>query len=262
MSELDGGLVGALTREFLSLVDIGSLLLDPVFYGIHVPPGDGKLVAVLPGLFGNDLYLEPLLQWLECTGYTPVRSRLMPNAGCSERLRQQVQTEIDHHQGATPRPVALIGHSRGGILAWAIAAQMQEQVSHLVLLGAPALATHPSIENGSLDLPLGGMAQMLLQASKLSRRMLDPDCRFPDCGCPYIDDAARPLSPATSVLSIYGRDDQLMPTAARHTGRETLEVNTSHVGLVYHPAVYRALGRFLARDAAARDQPVSGATPA
>jgi len=44
-------------REMLTMMDLGALLADPVFYGIGVPGGDGKPVVVIPGLLGNDLYL-------------------------------------------------------------------------------------------------------------------------------------------------------------------------------------------------------------
>ena len=44
--------------------ELGKLLIDPVFYGAEVARGDGRLVVVIPGLFGGDLYLEPLRVWL------------------------------------------------------------------------------------------------------------------------------------------------------------------------------------------------------
>ena len=135
-------------RELLVMMDLGALLSDPVFYGVHVAPGDGKLVAIIPGLMGNDLYLQPMHNWLRCMGYKPIRSTLSLNAGCMQRSREQVQAEIDRHLGGRPRSVALIGHSRGGALAWAIAAQMQEQVSHLVMLGAPVPGFRRSVESG------------------------------------------------------------------------------------------------------------------
>jgi triacylglycerol lipase len=257
MSERDGELMGVLTQELLSMVDFGSLWFDPVFYGIHVAPGDGKLVVVIPGMFGNDFYLQPLLNWLGCMGYTPVCSTLRMNTGCGDRMRAQVLSAIERRQGNKPRSVALIGHSRGGILAWAIAAQLREQVSHVVMLGAPIATMQQSIESGANDFPLSGVNRMMLQASKFSRQMSDPDCRFPHCGCAFVDDSGRTLSPATSVLSIYGRDDQVMPDAAKYLEGETLEVNTGHVGLVYHPAVYRALGRFLAENRGGHDLPAA-----
>jgi hypothetical protein len=51
-------------------------------------------------------------------------------------------------------------------------------------------------------------------------------------------------------LSIYGRDDLIVPEEAQITNGQTLEVKASHVGLVYNPEMYRALARFLATDAA------------
>ena len=45
--------------EWRASVEFGRLLTDPVYYGIGVPRGDGRPVVVVPGLFANDLYLEP-----------------------------------------------------------------------------------------------------------------------------------------------------------------------------------------------------------
>src|SRR5713226_4040812 len=120
-------------REDLGFLEFGRLLIDPVFRGVDVPRGDGRPVVVLPGLFGNDFYLEPIRGWLRRIGYTPIPSTLALNAGCPRRLRDQVLMEIIRRLDRAVAPVALIGHSRGGIIAWTIAAQMRERVSHLAL---------------------------------------------------------------------------------------------------------------------------------
>ena len=245
MSEGMGNPIEVMMRELLTVVDLEALLIDPIFYGFRVAPGDGKLVVIIPGLFGSDFYLQPLNSWLRCLGYIPVRSTLAVNAGCMEEARTTVQAEIDRQRSGAARPIALIGHSRGGALAWAIAAQMQEQVSHLVMLGAPIPTFQRSAEAGELELPLGQMSRILVHAAKFARRVSDPACRFPVCECAYVNDARHPLNPATALLSIYGRDDLLVPEQARMRQGRIIEVPTSHVGLVYNPEVYRALGRFL-----------------
>ena len=246
MSKPDDGPLAVMIREAMTVVDVGALFTDPVFYGVHVPPGDGKFVAILPGLFGSDYYLQPLHNWLQCMGYTPIRSTLTLNAGCMDDSREAVQNEIDRQLNGSRRPIALIGHSRGGALAWAIAAGMQERVSHLVMLGSPIPDYLRAVESREVNIGLAPMTRILLHASKFSRRMLDPDCEFPSCACTFLSDVERPLSPATSVLAIYGRHDLVVPEEARVTAGEMIEVPTSHVGLVYSPEVYRALGRFLA----------------
>jgi triacylglycerol lipase len=250
MSERAVNPMQVIVRELLTVVDLLALLNDPIFYGVRAPRGDGKLVAVIPGLFGTNSYLQPLNNWLRCLGYTPLKSTLSMNAGCMQKARGTVQAEIDRYGNGAARPIALIGHSRGGALAWAIAAQMQAKVSHLVLLGAPIPTFQRAVEAGELELPLGQMSQMLLDADRFARGLADPDCHFPSCECAYVDDASRPLSPSTAVLSIYGRDDLLVPDQARMTENQRIEVPTGHVGLVYNPEVYRALGKFLSTNGA------------
>ena len=248
MSTPKDGFIDVMMREFEVWVDVGAFLTDPVFYGFRVAPGDGKLVVVIPGFMGNDLYLMPMLNWLGRMGYTPVRSTLSVSAGCMQRSCDQVKAEIDRHLRRERRPVALIGHSRGGAVAWALATQMPERVSHLVLLGAGIPGFQRSVENGTRKIRFGEMTRMLMRVNKLSRRVLDPDCRFPSCECAFINYAECPLSPATALISIYGKNDLVIPEGAKMCDGEIINVPTTHVGLAYHPEVYRILARFLARN--------------
>jgi pimeloyl-ACP methyl ester carboxylesterase len=244
-------LSSVMMREMFTMVDLGALITDPLFYGIGVPRGDGRPVVVIPGLLGNDLYLQPLRRWLGCIGYSPVRSTLAFNAGCLQRLREQIAAEIARRTDGDPTPVALIGHSRGGVLAWALASELQERASHLVLLGSPVATFRASVASGNPYPPAGTVGRMLMRISEQLRELLDPDCKYPTCGCPMVRDFASPLSARTAVLSIQGTEDLVVRETAQSTGHgQNVRVHASHVGLVYNAQVYRTLGRFLARPAA------------
>ena len=119
----------SLTRETWAWAEFVQLLADPIYYGSGLPRGDGRLVVVLPGLFGNDWYLHPLRVWLGRIGYQPVPSTLAVNAGCPERLTREVEANLARRREAVAGPVALIGHSRGGILARAIASRLGHEAS-------------------------------------------------------------------------------------------------------------------------------------
>jgi hypothetical protein len=89
--------------------ELGRLLIGPVL-GANEERGDGRVVMVIPGLFGGDFYLEPLRAWLRRIGYTAIRSTLTVNAGCLLRLRDQVQAQLVEWQRRKTGPLALIGH--------------------------------------------------------------------------------------------------------------------------------------------------------
>jgi pimeloyl-ACP methyl ester carboxylesterase len=236
------------STEAQALNEFLALQRDPVVRGVGVPRGDGRLVLVIPGLFGSDIYLGPLHSWLRRIGYRPVRSTMMVNAGCPERLRNQIETSLRPQMERHPGPLAIIGHSRGGMLGWAIASRLQEKASHLVLLGSPAAAVVTMMRmNPDLSQLTGVGAGGVAQAGQRALRLLDPDCTVPACGCPYTTDLRGNLSRATRVLSIRSEDDKVVPPGACEViGGENLVVRGSHSGLVYNRAVYPAIARFLA----------------
>jgi pimeloyl-ACP methyl ester carboxylesterase len=235
------------TTMIREAAELGRLLFDPVSHGANEKRGNGRLVVVIPGLFGGDLYLEPLRAWLRRIGYTAVRSTLAVNAGCPLRLRDQVQAQIADWQQRKTGEFALVGHSRGGVIAWSIAAQMAERVSHLAVLGSPLAAYRESAASGHEVPRRTQMGRLLGQASNFARRILDPNCNFPACDCAFVRDTSRPLSPATAFLSIVSRDDEVVPPeSVGIPAEQMIEVGGGHAALVYNPEVYRALGRFLA----------------
>ncbi len=236
----------SLAREPLALNELARLMTDPLFWGAEVPRGDGRLVLVLPGLFGNDWYLQPLRSWLDRTGYRSVPSTFWINAGCPERLTRQAQEAVERRLSRRERPVVIIGHSRGGILAKAIASRLGAKASHLILLGSPVGAML-KFEWGRPGQAPPGPSRTLADASSRARTFLDPDCNAPDCGCPFLPDLRSPLSTQTKVVSIYSREDPIVPAwTCPIPGAQNVEVSGTHTGLAFNREVYRALTQALA----------------
>ena len=219
----------AFAQESLALGEFASLLRDPVYRGDGVPRGDGRLVVIIPGLFGSDFYLWPLRRWIARIGYRPRTSGLWVNAGCADRLTNEIDKWIERQQPQHDQRIVLIGHSRGGLLARALAARMASRVSHLILLGSPAGIASAFARSGATVPLSGGRMTALAQASNTVRRILDPECRFPQCGCAFVEDMGKPLDPKTAVLSIYSREDPIVPREASIvTGARNLEVSGTH----------------------------------
>ncbi len=236
----------SLANEALAAVELGALLASPMYYGAGVPRGDGRLALVVPALFANDWYLYPLRSWLQRAGFRPVRSTLPVNAGCPERLTRQIEVELDRRR-RDGEPVMLIGHSRGGILARAMVARLQSDASHLILLGSPvgAILRTPEWPAELADAPV---TSPIAESSRRARRVLDPDCDVPYCGCPFPADMRMPLHSRTEVISIYSRNDPVVPpSACALPGAANIEVGGTHAGLAFNVEVYRALADALSR---------------
>jgi pimeloyl-ACP methyl ester carboxylesterase len=223
-----------------------ALLADPVNFGAGVARGKGEPVLVIPGLFGNDAYLTPLRSWLRRVGYTPIASSLTFNAGCSNRIYEDVRRQVER---ALPKgeQFIVVGHSRGGILGWATAAECQERVVKLILVGSPAPAVAAGLRAGTGAMVPPGTSQRVVDAGLRVRQYLDPDCDFPACECEFVQVMRRQLSSETAVTCIVSDDDPVVPvSAARLENANVHHVRGTHSGLVVNRAVYRLLGEALA----------------
>ncbi len=237
----------SLLLEPLALAELAQLVISPIYHAAGVPQGAGRSVLVLPALFAGDLYVYPMHSWLRRQGHKVVRSTLTINAGCPERLCRTVETELKRRMTQETERVVLIGHSGGGFLARTIAARLQDEASHLILLGSP-IGIPPETIQSRFEIDPGlAPARVLLVASARARHLLDPDCNVPACGCPAPDDFPRPLSAQTTVVSIDSSADPIVPASAcLVAGARNVEVHGTHSGLVYNREVYEELVTSLA----------------
>jgi triacylglycerol lipase len=224
------------------LLELGRLMGDPVLYGAGVPHGDGRPVVLMPGFLAGDQTLSVMAAWLQHLGYRPRLCGFVANAGCSDRTLDRVERRVEELWRHHGRRVALIGHSRGGHYARALAARRPECVSHAISMGADLQgllgASAPTVA-------AVGVARRVVHATGRARR---DACLTGHCGCPFSRDYARAFPfEQVRLTSIYSKGDgvvhwqcQVIPYA------ECIEVTGSHVGLIFNRKVYRAVAGALA----------------
>lgn len=245
---------GNMSGEVGALREYWALRADPVYRGTGMPRGDGKAVLVLPGLFANDFYLQPLRTWLGRIGYKPTVSTIAINAGCSRRLIERVEAGLERQLKSTEGPVAIIGHSRGGMLGKAIASRLGDRCAHFIALGSPvgwilrtgkegmiALARNNSDDDDQVAAP------SVVDAGRRAMKFFDPDCDSPFCDCAYVQDLLAPLPAGTKRFAIYSTEDQVVtPEACVMDGATNIKVTGTHSGLVFNKAVYPHIAEALA----------------
>jgi triacylglycerol lipase len=195
-------------------------------------------VLLIPGFMAGDTSLMVLRAWLSRRGHSVSMSGIRVNVGCAEqivsRLQEQVCELSDQHGG----PIALIGQSRGGALARALAVREPEHVSRLVMLGSPVV--------DSL-----AVAPRVLQTVRLMARLGDlglPGMFSSSCGddgdcCDsFWRDLAAPLEDRVEAISVFSKSDGIVDwQSCIDPSARAVEVNSSHCGMSVHPAVYSTL---------------------
>lgn len=238
-------------REARVLEEYWTLQQDPILRGEGVVHGANSGVLLIPGLFGNDFYMATARNWLQRIGYRPIASSINWNVGCPRRLMDQV-AQVPELQGG--EPLAIVGHSRGGMLAKALCARLGDRVSHLILAGSPvggmlAAGRHGmqayvnAMQGGDERSPRGWM----FRTSRALTKLLDPECETPLCDCEYMQALFAPLAASTRVTSIYSPTDAVVPaTSSVIPGAQNIEVQGSHGGLMFNVEVYRHIAAALA----------------
>lgn len=230
--------------EVLCAAELVLLHAAPLYYGLGIPRGDGSAVVLLPAFLCPDAYLMPLHQWLARIGYKPFFSGIGFNTQCPNLLiRRQLNDTIEKALSKSGRRLHLIGHSLGGIIARAIAAQRPADIASVITLGAPFRGTvaHRSI---------------LRAAEMVRRRILAkhgadvlPDCYTGHCTCDFLDSLRHEMPASVSETAVYSEGDGVVDWRYCKTDRPEADFSVSgtHLGLVFNPSAYSIIAQRLAQ---------------
>ena len=223
-------------------LELARLSADPVMLGRDVARGDGRPVVLMPGFLAGDQTLLVLAAWLRRMGHRPYTCGFVANVDCSDRALDRVERRVEQLHGRHGRRVALVGHSRGGHYARALASRRPERVSHAVSLGADLQGM---LGVSAPTRAVVAAARRGISALHLARA---EGCLTPECACGFARDFAAPLrADRVRFTSVYSKGDGVVRwPGSVIPGADCVEVTGSHVGLVFNRGAYRAIARALA----------------
>lgn len=198
-------------------------------------------MLLIPGFMAGDASLGVLRHWLKRRGHRVAMSGMLVNIGCAERIVSRLEEHLEQLAQASASPVVVIGQSRGGTFARALAVRRSDSVRGLVMLGAPVrdgLAVSSQVLRtvrwvamlGDLGLP----------------GLFSSSCREGDCCAAFREDLLAPLPDGIDAVAVHSRSDGIVDwQACVDPYAKAVEVDSSHCGMSVHPEVYRVLERVL-----------------
>jgi pimeloyl-ACP methyl ester carboxylesterase len=231
-----------LWRESRVAFEAATLRRSGVWSGEGVLPGDGRPVLLIPGFMAGDGSLATMAEWLGAHEYRTRRAGIRSNVGCSEAACRRLEARLETFAELTGEPVTIIGQSRGGIFARALAARRPELVAGIVTLGSPTvsqLRVHPLV-----------LAQVGLVAALGSGRVpgcFSLNCLRGHCCQPFRAALEGPFPAGVPWTAIYSRSDGIVDWHAcvDPQADECVEVRASHCGMALNARVYREVARVL-----------------
>jgi triacylglycerol lipase len=235
--------VPPLWRESRVALEAAHLLRSPVWRGTGVVPGEGRPVLLVPGFMAGDGSLATMAKWLRANGYWTRRAGIRSNIGCSQTACERLEERVEALAERTGQRVAIVGQSRGGVLARVVAVRRPDLVSGIVCLGAPTLSmlrVHPFVllQVGLVGALGTGRVPGLLSLS----------CLRGGCCEAFRTDLVAEFPSSVRYVSAYSRSDGIVdwhacldPAADEHA-----EVRASHCGMAVSEDVYRLLAGTLA----------------
>lgn len=233
--------VPPLWRELRAPIEALALRRDPVMAGAGISRGHGEPVLLIPGYLAGDGSLATMTHWLRRLNYHTSRAGMWANADCTTVAVEQLERRLER-QAARRGPVAIVGQSRGGVMARILAVRRPDLVRGIVALGSPLvdpLAVHPLLQIQARVMGLVGSLGI--------PHLLTSQCFAGPC-CAAVRQAAGALFPPdVGFVSVYSRSDGVVRwRSCLDPGARHVEIGASHLGMGLHPSAFRAVGRALA----------------
>ena len=198
---------------------------------------DAPPVLLIPGFMAGDSSLRVMRSWLRRRGHPVAASGMLANVDCAERIVARLEISLRALADEHAAPVVVIGQSRGGAIARALAVRAPDSVGALVMLGSPVcspLAVSPHVLRtvrwvawlGDLGVP----------------RLFSRRCHDGECCAEFRAQLSVPLAPHIRTLAVHSRSDAIVDwRACVDPHAQAVEVDSSHCGMSVHPAVYRSI---------------------
>jgi hypothetical protein len=210
--------LGLLALEGRAWLELASLL--PAWPALRraAPSGDGHPVLVLPGLLAGDASTVPLRWLLRQLGYRAHRWNLGRNLGPDERVVAGLRARLEDLRRRYGRRVSLVGWSLGGIYSRELARRFPDDVRQVITLASPFRNVEAS--NVRRLRTIRRPPPRAVRESGLGARLREP---LP-----------------VPTTAIWSRTDGIVAgrSCIEEPGplRESVEVETSHCGMGFHPA--------------------------
>src|SRR5918995_3768306 len=234
-------------RESRFGLEWAALQRSDVLRGAGVPQGDGRGALLIPGFLAGDGSLAMMAGWLRAAGWHTRRAGIRANVSCSEAACTRLEERLEGLAERTGDRVVIIGQSRGGVFAKALAARRPDLVAGIVTLGSPVrrqLAVHP------LVLAQVGVVAALGTAS--APGLFSVRCLRGECCAGFRDALTGPFPPEVGFVSLFSRSDGVVDWhSCLDRDAECVEIRASHCGMSVSADAYRAIATALGGFAAA-----------
>jgi pimeloyl-ACP methyl ester carboxylesterase len=217
-----------------------ALRRSPLWRGREAPAGEGRAAVLVPGFGNPESAMQPLARWLRGGGWDVTVAPTGYNVDCGERVARHVDGAVSAARARSGRPVALIGHSRGGLISRAVAVRRADEVAILVTLATPWVVGMP-------DRP---RAQRVGEVVKWANRhgatfLRSVHCSDGACCAALRRDVTR--TPAAAWTVVWSRRDAIAGRLAvpPSEASRTVEIGTTHQGAMLSVPAWRAVGAAL-----------------
>jgi pimeloyl-ACP methyl ester carboxylesterase len=203
------------------------------------PAGDGRPILLIPGFLAGDGSLSRMAGWLRSGGFRTYRSGIAVNTACMGSLLERLEARLASIVERNGRPAVVLGQSRGGTLARVLAVRRPELVEELVTLGSPTrdqLAVHRA---AWVSIGAVGLLGTLRVPGCFSIA-----CRRGRCCARARAELLAPFPASCRYVSVYSRSDEVVRwEACLDPAAETIEVDTTHIGMGFDAGVWRSLAQ-------------------
>jgi pimeloyl-ACP methyl ester carboxylesterase len=234
--------------------ELAAGLLSKWLLDKNTPPGSGNQpVITMPGFMASDATLSRLNAYLNRNGFDSHGWGLGRNLGPQGRswsehldiIGQALDDKIKELSDTHGTPVALVGHSLGGIYARELASRMEQNVDRVLMLGSPTLHPYLAQQHNRAVSMFGYWLSRQSKAELAGRSgLLHWDAGNPPIPCVAIHSPVDGVVDESScVIPQY-----IVNQSSKRAPRENIRVLSSHIGMGVNPWVLLVIADRLAED--------------